>query len=263
MLPKLLKLKEWLTIPDTARHLSIIFSEEVSEADVLRLALDGHLTLSVNFVNSVRAKCGPVLPREAVTQIFNGVDNTKIEVTRGDEIRSGQFRGQFWQPEPKVVHIYGVWDLTMLGIERDDIEHRYQSMTSGPYVEDTTAEGPFLSREDGTMCILLDCFRDSLQYSLPSDGVLVVRTSALRELEARVLELDKPPEKSIGQRERNTLLVIVAALAKLAKVEVNKPSAAAAAIGRQTELMGTRVAARTIENHLNRISEALESRQEP
>lgn len=178
MPPKLLKLKEWLTIPDTARHLSIMFGEEVSEADVLHLALDRHLTLSVNFVNSVRAECGPVLTREAATQIFNGVYNTKLEVTRGEEIRSGQFMGQFWQYERNVVHIYGVWDLTMLGVERDDIEHRYQSMTSGPYVENTTAEGPFLSREDGTMCILLDCFENSLQYSLPSDGVLVVRTSA-------------------------------------------------------------------------------------
>ncbi len=170
--------------------------------------------------------------------------------------------GQFWQYERNVVHIYGVWDLTMLGVERDDIEHRYQSMTSGPYVENTTAEGPFLSREDGTMCILLDCFENSLQYSLPSDGVLVVRTSALRELEARVSELDKPPEKTIGPRERTTLLLIIAALAKLGRINVSKPSSAAAAIESQTALMGARVAARTIENHLNRIPEALESKQE-
>jgi hypothetical protein len=51
---KLLKLKEWLTVPDAARHLSILFGEAVSEADVLRLALDGHLTLSVYFVNHAR-----------------------------------------------------------------------------------------------------------------------------------------------------------------------------------------------------------------
>ena len=42
---KLLNLKEWLTIADAARHLSILFGEDVSEPDVLRLALDGHLTL--------------------------------------------------------------------------------------------------------------------------------------------------------------------------------------------------------------------------
>ena len=59
---KLFKLKEWLTVPDAARHLSIVFGEEVSEADVLRLALDGHLKLSVYFVNYAKASCGKVVP---------------------------------------------------------------------------------------------------------------------------------------------------------------------------------------------------------
>jgi hypothetical protein len=87
-----------------------------------------------------------------------------------------------------------------------------------------------------------------------------VRTSALKELEAVVLQREQPPEKPIERRERTSLLVIIAVLAKMAKIDVKKPSAAAIAI-EKTELMGTRVAARTIENHLNRIPEALESRE--
>lgn len=55
---RLFKLKEWLTIPETAKHLSIIFGEEVTAADVLRLGLDKHLKLSVNFVNHAHAKRG-------------------------------------------------------------------------------------------------------------------------------------------------------------------------------------------------------------
>ena len=57
-LKKLLNLKPWLTIPDAARRLSVSFGEDVTEADVLRLGLDGHLTLSVNFVNHARAVPG-------------------------------------------------------------------------------------------------------------------------------------------------------------------------------------------------------------
>ena len=57
---KLLKLREWLTVPEAAGHLSILFGEDVTEADVLRLALDGHLTLSVNFVN--------IMPRPVADQ---------------------------------------------------------------------------------------------------------------------------------------------------------------------------------------------------
>jgi hypothetical protein len=67
--------------------------------------------------------------------------------------------------------------------------------------------------------------------------------------------------KPVGRRERITLLVIIAALAKLAKIDITKPSSAAAAIARRSDLMGVPVAARTIENHLNRISEALEGRR--
>ena len=55
---KLFKLRKWLTIPETAKHLSLMFGEEVTEADILRLGLDGHLKLSVYFVNHAHAKAG-------------------------------------------------------------------------------------------------------------------------------------------------------------------------------------------------------------
>ncbi len=61
---KLFKLKEWLIIPEAARHLSAVFDEEVNEADILRLALDKHLKLSVNFVNKAYAKRGKVVTLE-------------------------------------------------------------------------------------------------------------------------------------------------------------------------------------------------------
>lgn len=66
---KLFKLKKWLTVPDAARHLSIVFGEEVREADLLRLALDGHLKLRVNFVNHARARCGEVASIEYAKNI--------------------------------------------------------------------------------------------------------------------------------------------------------------------------------------------------
>lgn len=61
---KLFKLKEWLTVPAAAKHLAAIVEEEVTEADVLRLALDGQLKLSVNFVNHTKAKRGQIVAWE-------------------------------------------------------------------------------------------------------------------------------------------------------------------------------------------------------
>lgn len=66
MTSKLFNLKEWLTVADAAKHLAIVFDEEVTEADVLRLALDGRLQISVYFVNYARARCGNIVgPEEA------------------------------------------------------------------------------------------------------------------------------------------------------------------------------------------------------
>ena len=59
---KLFDLKEWLTLEDTAKHLTILFGEEVKVSDVLRLALDGHLQLSVNFLEDTRVNYGAVVP---------------------------------------------------------------------------------------------------------------------------------------------------------------------------------------------------------
>ena len=38
-----------MTVPETAQHLFTAFGEEVNEADIFRLVLDGQLKLSVNF----------------------------------------------------------------------------------------------------------------------------------------------------------------------------------------------------------------------
>jgi predicted ATP-grasp superfamily ATP-dependent carboligase len=69
-----------------------------------------------------------------------------------------------------------------------------------------------------------------------------------------------PLEKTVGQRERTTLLTIIAALAKEAKIDVTTPSAAGVAVEALTEAMNVRVPARTVEEHLKRIPDALERR---
>jgi hypothetical protein len=97
---------------------------------------------------------------------------------------------------------------------------------------------------------------------IPNDSLLVVRTAALQELEKRVSNLERPEEKPIGKRERETLLVIIAALANMAEIDLKKPSKAAAAIESETALMGARVSERTVLNHLNRIPTALMDRSE-
>ncbi len=203
---KLFKLKEWLTVPDSARYLSIAFGEDVTEPDVLRLALDGHLKLSVNFVNHARAKRGKVVSRNDTEWIMFPNLNRKatennssapVDVTpdkikdyppdllaKWFEIPENE-RGNFFPLlmslnidnlrfltlDKKVTSIMGVWDLSMIGGEELDIEHRYQLLTGGPAVTLEGMNGAFVERDDGLMYQLQSDFDDN-EYQTGSTAQL-------------------------------------------------------------------------------------------
>ncbi|MBU2648362.1 hypothetical protein KKI24_26890 [bacterium] len=67
---KLFKLKKWLTLEEAAVHISNVLDEAVTIADLLRFALDGYLTLSVDFVNHTQARKGKWVKTEDVESIW-------------------------------------------------------------------------------------------------------------------------------------------------------------------------------------------------
>jgi hypothetical protein len=67
-------------------------------------------------------------------------------------------------------------------------------------------------------------------------------------------------DKSVGPRERATLLTMIAALAKQANIDWSRPSKAAELVDKLTTEMGARIPAWTAEEHLKRIPDALERR---
>lgn len=341
---KLFKLKEWLTIQDAARYLSNIFGEEVNEADILRLALDGHLKLSVNFVNHTQGKCGKVVPfSQSKWKLFPRIKH-EIHITpvyppakilecppdleeKLKEILEAERDNYFTLPEgliideervlelgENVTSIKGVWDLSMIGAERIDIEYQYQQITGGPEVTLQALDGAFIERTDGAVFQLQTDYEDN-EYSagsnaqletlkrhitnnkieqaeaqqlldkhkqdrkeflelraskpnaqnyfpaggLPEDGVLVVRTDALRNFEQSLNETPNSTEKPLTTTERNTLLTIIAALCDYSKID-HQGRGAAAQIARLTEASGARVSEDAISKALKKIPNALESR---
>lgn len=70
----------------------------------------------------------------------------------------------------------------------------------------------------------------------------------------------KSESKPLVNKERETLLVIIAALAKEAKINIDKTSKAGVLIANMTHLIGVPIGATTIETHLNKIKQALENR---
>ena len=84
--------------------------------------------------------------------------------------------------------------------------------------------------------------------------------SALQDLVALMSEPKPDLEGPVGPREKTTLLLIIAALAKLARVPVERPSAAATAIEGEAARMGIRLGLRTIEEKLKLIRDILRAR---
>lgn len=64
--------------------------------------------------------------------------------------------------EKSVVSIEGIWDLTMVGAEKLDIEHYYQQLTSGLEVTLVTIDGVFVQQGD-VVCQLQQDF-DNNEY---------------------------------------------------------------------------------------------------
>ena len=232
---KLLKLKQWLTLEDTAKHLSLICGEDVSRADVLRLCLDGHLTISVNFVNHSVGRFGKVIPiSEAqyldalpVLKGLAAVDGTH-KILKG--IRYGN--DKVLELDSEVSYLEGIWDLPMFGCERLELEHEYQQLTGGPEITLQSFDGAFVCSptDPSIMVQLQEHFEDNefdhREFSRevyhkaenyypaggpPKDSVLVVRIESIRELEESLSQTDdKPP----STKTTNTYLKVISALSE-------------------------------------------------
>lgn len=146
---KLFNLKEWLTVADAARHLSIVFGEDVTEADVLRLGLDGRLRLSVYFVNLAMGRWAKWIPWEEYAELVEVADAMDKMHGRESVKTAEDKRKLVLRCDDEVATLAGVWDLPMIGGEQLDIEHEYQNLIGGPGVTLQNLDGTFVSGRDG------------------------------------------------------------------------------------------------------------------
>lgn len=162
---KLFKLREWLTPDEAATHISSVLGEPATTADLYRFALEGHLTLSVDFVNHTYARKGKWLKTDQIKfslvehDIFTG-DKLEIPYSHPSNYEIRVSEDDWIVLEESVVSIRGVWDLPMVGAEQLDIEHDYQQLTSGLEVTLTALDGVFVQRDD-IVCQLQTDFDDN------------------------------------------------------------------------------------------------------
>jgi hypothetical protein len=148
---KIFKIKEWLTLDDAANHISNVLGEPISLSDIYKLALDGHLKLSLMFVNGAKAKrvrlvksedveykqVVPRMPNVPNGKCFHVPHNAKMQISK-----------DYWiqKVEPELISIGGVWDLAMIGAELADITNRYHQVTSSHTVKIPRFTGHYLQK---------------------------------------------------------------------------------------------------------------------
>jgi hypothetical protein len=230
-LSKLFKLKEWVTVADAARHLSIVFGEEVSEADVLRLALDEHLKISVHLVNGAYARY--CIPRK-----FEEIERESIPSLDGKSVIQVPKHGRVWADWRGIFQVFpgvtelesAVWDLPLTDGGRVDVERQYQTLTGGPELTTVVLDGVLVASTAGYLYELQCHFSDNSHFkgelkkpylhpdnfhpagALPEDSVLVVRTEALRDFEKSIAG-SGDEEKALSTTERTSLLKMVIGMA--------------------------------------------------
>lgn len=226
---KLFKLREWLTVPEAARHLSGVLEEDVNEADVLRLALDGHLRMSMRFVNLVKVRRGTVIPLEKAK--YKRMSPNVMAAF--EEMASFRYKAPCKYKEPPLIlcgtsldtnlvfehegkfeWVNGLFDLPMIGDDRKAVEDIFQDTTGGTRVNMAWLTSTVIEDEDGALFLFDAATAEgdgwvSTGSPLPSETTLVVRTVALREFEKA---LSARPTAAV--RDESLLAVIAALLAQ-------------------------------------------------
>lgn len=190
---KLFKLKEWLTVEETANHLSMVLGESVAVADIYRLALDKHLILSMSFPNHTYGNLGTVVGIENTKRfkppldLFKSIHGSDVE-NIDEEIIISDYIGneQFINWDEKVVSIDGVWDLAMHASERIDVEYIYHQLIGGPKIDLVGIDGAFVKRGE-CFCRLVESF-DENPYKSGSEA-------ARRDVESFIAMNELPLER--------------------------------------------------------------------
>ncbi|MCL1093658.1 hypothetical protein [Shewanella kaireitica] len=170
---KLFKLKQYLTVEEAAKYLSSSIEEPVSLADLYRLVLDKHLTMSVRLNSHAYAKGGQyITPQYSDSNSFQVENNLATnealdepyQINLDDELLVGENR---WLAFDEQVHVIdGVWDLAMIGLESYEIEKLYQKEVGGTEPTLDAINDFFLKRDDFIFRIQTSLQLEGNQYNL-------------------------------------------------------------------------------------------------
>lgn len=189
---KIWSLKPWLPLPQAAQFIATLIDEfDVSEADLLHLAIDGQITLSVVFPDAVEAcTCSFVDPNRVEYQTVPSLDGLRdVRLPVGGAVYETR-DGRTFQIDGQVVDLPDdqPFDLLMIGGERADVQRAFWRL-SGATTEDTiNIDGTFVASWPERQVFqllgrLIGADLRGSRYplgSLPGNFVLVIRQAEVR-----------------------------------------------------------------------------------
>ena len=192
--------KDWLTIEETVKHLNYIFNEELTKADILRLILDHHLTLSINFINYGTGKLFKIVSIDKAHKLTHNIITdepyphpviTGISVPReisGTKCDTPHFLQ--WSRQEDLITITGVWDLLLIANGELEVEHMYQMEIDGPAIELVSIDGTYIQNNEGVVLEIQEEFDEKYNFgkdkyfpsaSIPKNSQLVIRTASIKK----------------------------------------------------------------------------------
>ncbi|MEF3764095.1 hypothetical protein [Escherichia coli] len=281
----LFKLKEFLTLEEAGEHLSRTLSEKVSLADIYRLALDGHITISVNFLGFIPMSPGRIVKDDSESP--SPYITIKKSLSMGEELKEPYILSKtagfpisisewlFFDRE--IMYTYGDWELSMLGHEYDYIEELYHQEIGGGGTGRVfsgrikaivlTKLGSYFKIKDlprppdlgeNELAAFIDDASNSVFFdTLTLDSYrhqLIIKTAEItRFLQSLQGGMHEQESSVLSTKERNTLLAIIAALLQEQGINPSERGVTAA-VRLMTEKTGFTVSENTIRNVLKQVS---------
>lgn len=286
-----MKFKSWLTIDDAAKYLNALLSEPVEPKDILQLALDNHITLSLNFTEIVSVMEVSIKPFSEVHPEFPSDNYDKVN------FKDDSYQISTYHPLHK---INGLWDLKLFGAGEAYIKSRLLISLNKDEQLKNSKSSIYIQRDDKSYrlyeklesydeeneLLLLDSFLDNVvkveninpddgyykpMPNIPSHAILVVSLNSLKEFERKLENENLHTAKSKGlkyddkpnSKVHSGALLIIAALAHKLGMDMDSDVENQININKINGLItdfGFTMKNDTIKARLSEIPEALQNR---
>lgn len=285
---KLWKLKSWLSLDEGANMISTVLGESVEVKDLYRFALDGHLKLSVNFVNPTPFKKVTVIKSEDVQYktIYSNLGSPPKTLRTNIPLAEHRISNTLWvkSSSKNWIKMKGAYELAMIGSERRVIEQLIYPeldlsipIISGCYIKDDEdiyqLQRLFKPERISTQKVEdrdpLELKPRKLSHVTPVCSLgdyeyeLVLLTSEITRFIQSLQDepsSSKQDDKPLDSRERTTLLILIGALLNQSNIEPTKRGITTS-VQKMTELVGAPLSDDSIRNILSQVPTALEKRQ--